>query len=339
MVEKTSLAELGWTKALAAGIGAQEAGLRPARVARLHRDRLEVLTQEGPAELICPPGLAITDLAVGDWVLGDGARVTRALERKSLLQRRAAGTGTEIQLIAANVDTMFVVTSCNADFNLARLERYLVLALAAGVTPVVVLTKADLADPAPYLAAARTLSPGLDVVALDANAPGVADRLGQWCRAGQTVVLLGSSGVGKSTLANALAGVALATAGIREDDAKGRHTTTARSLLPLPQGGWLIDTPGVREVQLADVALGITALFADLGALAAECRFRDCRHGAEPGCAVQAAIAAGRIDPARLPRWQKLVAEEAANAEALQRAEKRAAGKHTAKSASKHRGG
>ena len=151
------------------------------------------------------------------------------------------------------------------------------------------------------------------------------------------MVLLGSSGVWKWTLANALAGSDLATGDIRAEGAKGRHTTTARFLLPIPQGGWLIDTPGVRELQLTDVAEGIEILFSDLAELATQCRFRDCQHGVEPGCAVQAAIAAGTIDPARLPRWRKLVAEEKANSGAMALSKTRAAGKFTKKSAAKRR--
>jgi ribosome biogenesis GTPase / thiamine phosphate phosphatase len=333
----TSLADLGWSEAFAAQIGPEDAGLIPARLALLHRGRIDVLTEGGATELICPPNLPISTLAVGDWVLGDGARVVRRLDRHSLLQRRAAGTGTETQLIAANVDTMFIVTSCNADFNEGRLERYLVLAHAAGIEPVIVLTKADQADPAPYVTTARALSQDLAVVAVNAKDPQVASAFARWCSAGQTVVLLGSSGVGKSTLANALAGSDLATGDIRADDAKGRHTTTARFLLPIPQGGWLIDTPGVRELQLTDVAEGIEILFSDLAELATHCRFRDCKHDVEPGCAVQAAIAAGKIDPARLPRWRKLVAEEKANSDAMAMSKTRAAGKYTKKSAAKRR--
>lgn len=331
-----SLADLGWTAQFSDQITAEDAALRPARLASLHRDRVQALTADGPVELICPPNLSVAAMAVGDWVLADGPRVARVLARASLLQRRAAGTGTEAQLIAANVDTMFVVTSCNADFNEARLERYLVLAHAAGITPVVVLTKADQADPAPYVASAQGLSQGMAVVALNAKSGDVA-ALAPWCRAGQTVVLLGSSGVGKSTLANSLSGGTLATGAVREDDAKGRHTTTARYLLPLPQGGWLIDTPGVRELQLTDVADGIDVLFADLIDLAADCRFRDCKHSVEPGCAVQAAIKAGRVDARRLDSWRKLTSEEVTNSQAMVAAKTRAAGKFTKKSAAKRR--
>lgn len=333
-----SLAALGWSDDFANQITAEEAGLVPARLSSLHRDRVQALTAAGPTELLCPPTLSVAAMAVGDWVLADGPRVGRVLQRHSLLQRRAAGTGTVAQLIAANVDTMFVVSSCNADFNEARLERYLVLSHSAGITPVVVLTKADQADAAPYIAAAKGLSAGMDVVALNAKSDQVA-LLSPWCRAGQTVVLLGSSGVGKSTIANSLTGGNLETGAVREDDAKGRHTTTSRYLLALPQGGWLIDTPGVRELQLTDVADGIDMLFADLIDLASGCRFRDCKHGVEPGCAVQAAIKAGSVEVRRLESWRKLGAEEKANSSAMQVSKVRAAGKYTKKSAAKRRPG
>lgn len=331
------LVALGWSADFAAQVLPEEAGLLPARLVSLHRDRVQALTEHGPVELLCPPNLSVAVMAVGDWVLADGPRVARVLDRHSLLRRRAAGTGTETQLIAANVDTMFVVSSCNAEFNEARLERYLVLAHAAGITPVIVLTKADLCDDtAPYIAAAKDLGRDQAVVLLNAREVQAATALADWLTPGQTVVLLGSSGVGKSTLANSLSGHARETGAIREDDAKGRHTTTARHLLPLPGGAWLIDTPGVRQLQLSEVAEGIESLFSDLIELSADCRFRDCGHGSEPGCAVQAAIKAGELTAARLARWRKLVAEEKANAEAMAASRVRAQGKFTKKSASKH---
>ncbi len=332
----THLADLGWNASFQDDITPAEAALPPARLTALHRGRVEAMTPEGAFELLCPPNLPVTKMAVGDWVLCDGPRVARILERATLLQRRAAGTGTEAQLIAANVDTMFITSSCNGDFNAARIERYLVLAHSAGITPVVVLTKADMADPTPYVNAAAALSEGLSVIAMNAKSPEVATLLAPWVQKGKTAVLLGSSGVGKSTIANSL-GANQATGDIREVDAKGRHTTTARNLLPLTGGGWLIDTPGVRELQLTDVAEGIDILFSDLIDLSAHCRFRDCQHDHEPGCAVQAAIAEGKIDPARLPRWRKLVTEEKTNTAAMATSRLRAAGKHTKKSATKWR--
>lgn len=331
------LVELGWSAAYQDQITAEEVALVPARVTALHRDRVMAMGAEGPIELLCPPSLAVSAMAVGDWLLHDTARVVRVLDRQSILQRRAPGTGAETQLIAANVDTIFVVSSCNADFNPARLERYLVLAHSAGIEPVVVLTKADKAEAAPFIAEAQALSDGLTVLAINAKSPEAVQALAPWCQAGKTVVLLGSSGVGKSTISNSLGGTLQATGDIREDDAKGRHTTTSRNLLPLASGGWLIDTPGVRELQLTDVADGIEILFSDLIDLSGQCRFRDCKHDREPGCAVQAAISAGTIDPNRLIRWRKLVAEEKTNSATMAAAKTRAQGKHTKKSATKWR--
>jgi ribosome biogenesis GTPase len=241
------------------------------------------------------------------------------LARKSLFKRKAAGTGRRVQLIAANVDTLLIVTSCNQDFNVARLERYLALAREAEVTPLVVLTKADLVDDThDYVAAAARLMPGLFVECLDARDGEAASRLAPWCGPGQTVALVGSSGVGKSTLVNALAGEGRqAVAGIREDDARGRHTTTGRSMHRLAAGGFMIDTPGMRELQLTDVGAGIEDVFADVVETAARCRFADCRHENEPGCAVRAAIDAGDLDLDRLVRFRKLLAEDARNSATL----------------------
>ena len=319
-----TLADLGWTPELEAASGA---GM-PMRLTSLHKGRAEALSEAGAEMVFCPVDLR---LAVGDWVLASEGRITDLLPRSSVLQRRAAGSGTEVQLIAANIDVMFIVTSCNADFNEARLERYLVLAYGAGIKPVLVLTKADIADPVPFIATAKTLARDLDVVALNAKAG--AQVLRPWC--GKTAVLLGSSGVGKSTLANALTGAGLAVGDIRVDDAKGRHTTTARHLIPIPLGGWLIDTPGVRELQLTDVGEGIEILFQDLAKLAAECRFRDCQHLHEPNCAVRAAIATGQISASRLERWRKLLGEEASNSAAMAQSATKAAGRYTKKSTAK----
>ena len=323
--ERPSLADCGWNAFFQGQLDIEEAaGTTAVRVVAVHRAGLEVL---GPdfAGLLPPLAQGGEDpedrATVGDWLLLDreSLRPKRRLDRLSLFKRRAAGTGRQLQLIAANVDTLFIVSSCNQDFSEARLERYLALAREAAATPLVVLTKADLCDePASLARAAARLLPGLLVESLDARDPAAVAALRPWCGPGQTVALLGSSGVGKSTLVNSLTGrMDQATQGIRADDDKGRHTTTGRSLHRLPAGGWLIDTPGLRELQLLDVAAGLDEVFAEIAAFAQGCRFADCRHDGEPGCAVQAAIAAGRLDPARLKRQRKLVAEEARNSGSL----------------------
>ena len=316
-----TLETLGWGDDFARQITAEDEGSVPARVAQVHRDRLAVITPDGPREVALPNGHPSGSFAVGDWVMISASQsvMRRRLERRSLLQRRVhsrAGSRNigEYRLIGANIDTLFITTSCNADFNVARLERYLTLAHDAGVEPVILLTKADMAEnPETYAAEAQKLGRDLPVLVLDAHAPDVAEKLAQWCSAGKTIALAGSSGVGKTTLTNALTGKAEATQDIREDDARGRHTTTARSLHPLPSGGWLIDTPGIRGLGVSDAATGIDVTFAEITELATQCKFRDCAHEGEPGCAVQAAIASGAIDPDRLDRWRKLSAEDAVN--------------------------
>ncbi|MGH6919744.1 MAG: ribosome small subunit-dependent GTPase A [Geminicoccaceae bacterium] len=318
----SDLADLGWNLFCQAQLDPDEANnATPVRVMAVHRGGLDV-AGPGIAMRIPPLGGDSADgraATVGDWLLLDRSRrPLRRLERRSLFKRRAAGTGRRVQLIAANVDTLFVVSSCNQDFNPARLERYLALAREAEVTPVVVLTKADLADaPADFARRAARLTPGLLVETVDARDPDSTACLDAWCGHGQTVALLGSSGVGKSTLVNTLAGAALATQEVRADDDKGRHTTTGRALHRLPAGGWLLDTPGMRELQLTEAKDGLDDLFDDIVTLANNCRFADCRHESEPGCAVRAAIAAGRLDPDRLRRRHKLAAEEARNSASL----------------------
>jgi len=258
---------------------------------------------------------------LGDWVLLDSQshQPVRRFDRSSLLKRKAPGKAREVQLIASNVDVIFIVSSCNQDFNLARLERYLVLAAEAGAMPIVVLTKSDLCDDiAPYVSEAASLGPALMVECIDARDPNSAKVLVPWCGPGQTVALLGSSGTGKSTLANTLRGTDdQRTAETRDDDSKGRHTTTERVLLPLPGAGWLADTPGMREIQLLDVADGIAVAFADVEALAEACKFRDCSHGEEPGCAVAAAVASGSLTARRVDSFRKLHEEESRNRESL----------------------
>lgn len=284
--------------------------------------------QDGALELIPASTLSTSTVAVGDWLEARGMVALRVLERTSLVSRKAAGSSVARQVIAANLDALFIVSSCNADFNAGRMERFLVLAASAGVEPVVVLTKADVcADPQAFVTEAKALKKGLAVVLMDAKRDDVRLALGSWIGPGQTVALLGSSGVGKTTIANALTGGAAAVQDIRDDDAKGRHTTTGRYLVAMTGGGWLIDTPGMREVQLTDAYDGIGLFFDDLTQLSLTCKFRNCRHEGEPGCAVQAAIASGELDRARLVRWQKLLTEDDTNTATMEVSAARAAGR------------
>ncbi len=317
---KPTYAELGWTAHFARQADADI--LQPLRIAEVHRSRVTALGLEGAQSLDAPTGTGT--IAVGDWIAAEAGRVAHIFDRQSLLKRRAAGEDSREQLIAANVTTLGIVTSCNADFNLRRIERYLVLATDAGCLPLVILTKADQTDdPDVYVAEATRLSPLLTAIAIDATDPLEIKRLHPWCRSGDTLALVGSSGVGKTTIRNGLTGEDAATQGIREDDAHGRHTTTARALVRTRAGGWLIDTPGMRALRLTDVAEGLEAVFADIEALAAECRFSDCAHDTEPECAVTAAIAAGTLDADRLRRWRKLQAEDRRNSESVAEARAR----------------
>jgi len=317
--ETLLLAALGWSAFFDNQLEPQETSLARMRVATVHRARLTAESAFGPVKLNLPNSANTATYAVGDWILvePDSHMPVRRLERKTTLQRRTEG-GRVPQLIAANVDTLFILSSCNDDLNPARLERYLAVANEAGTTPVIVLTKADLvADPGPWRDQVAGLQRGLVVLALNANAPDAAMTLAPWCGAGQTVALVGSSGVGKSSLLNTLAEKppeeAQATGSIREADAKGRHTTTSRSLHRVSGGGWVIDTPGIRTLHVSDISEGLDILFAEITELAPECRFRDCTHAHEPGCVVQKAVAAGRIDPIRLDRWRKLLEENRSN--------------------------
>ena len=322
------LAQLGWRSFFSEQVAAgQSQNCQPARVMSVHRGRVTVSgegIEDSISSILPAPGGPEDRPTVGDWLLIDRntRSLVRILDRTSLFKRPAPGDDRRVQLIAANVDTLFIVTSCDQDFNVARIERYLVLTREAGVPPVVVLTKADLADaPGRFVEATRALQSGLRVELIDGRDPASASRLAGYCGFGKTVALVGSSGVGKSTLVNTLTGSdSIATQGVREDDGKGRHTTTVRQMHRLARGedggGWLVDTPGMRELQMSEVASGVIEVFDDVTAVTLECRFANCTHVDQPGCAIQAALEDGDLDPARVERWRKLVQEDAVNSDA-----------------------
>ena len=364
-----SLAELGWCEFFQTQF-IEEATLVPARVAEENREIYRVLCEQGEflAELSGKLRHATTsraDLpAVGDWVLAqlrlgeNRATIHRVLRRKGKFSRKIAGRKTEEQIVAANVDVVFLVSSLNREFSPRRIERYLTLAWDSGARPVVVLNKADLCENAQALRTeAEDAAMGVPVILTSAaSGAGLAElrahlrgsegphgstspahpscansleRIGSLNareraaavpslasgppdeQSGLTAALLGSSGVGKSSLINALLGGArLATQAVRDGDDRGRHTTTTRQLLPVPSGGVLIDTPGMRELQLWDAADGIGRTFGAIQELAARCKFRDCKHAGEPGCAVRAAVAAEALDAERVESFHKLEREE-----------------------------
>lgn len=317
-VMNDTLEALGWTGFFGDQVAEAEARqCHPVRVMAVHRGKIAV-AGAGVQHSITPyiPGALPSDdhPTVGDWLLvnNDTLVPVRVLTRLNLFKRRAPGDPRKEQMIAANIDTLFIVASCNQDFSVARLERYLVLAREVGVSPVVVLTKTDLtARPEDYAAAARTIEPELRVETVNGRDPADAARLAAYCGKGKTVALLGSSGVGKSTLVNTLRGSdSIATQAVRAGDDTGRHTTTVRQMHRLAQGGWLLDTPGMRALQLSDAGDGIAEVFDDFILAAHDCRFSNCAHGGEPGCAVRAAIAGGGLTVERFDRWRQLAAEE-----------------------------
>lgn len=285
-----------------------------ARVIAVHRNRLQV--HDGTAELSVTlashfrESTTLDRPATGDWVVLEVDRVRAVLPRRSAFVRRAAGEKTEAQVVAANVDRVLVVAGLPDDLNARRLERYLAVAWESGAIPTIVLTKADLVvDATAYVESVRAGAPGVDVIAVSViDGRGMSD-IEALLAPGATVALLGSSGVGKSTLLNHLAGREQMQTGEVRDDGKGRHTTTHRELVALPGGALVIDTPGMRELQLWSVESGIEHTFDDIAQLAGSCRFGDCRHAAEPECAVRAAIEEGTLDVERLESWRKLSRE------------------------------
>lgn len=318
------LVPLGWDRradAAFAALAGDDPGLRPARVASVARGAADVLT---PAELRVSYAAALRAAVAGDpvalpcpgdWVAvraapGDPAVIEAVLPRRTAIVRAGVSGDSHGQVLAAGVDTALLVEPADPEPRLGRLERFLALAWSSGATPVVVLTKVDLAaDVGGLLSELAAVAPGVGVHPVSAVTGDGLDALRPYVAPGSTVALLGPSGAGKSTLVNALAGAeVMATREIRADG-RGRHTTVRRALIPLPEGGLVIDTPGLRGVGLSDDA-DVDLAFADIAELAASCRFADCGHDAEPGCAVQEAIETGELPERRLTSWRKLLREQ-----------------------------
>lgn len=318
--------QYGWSDLLTGAFAEHaRAGHTPGRIIVQHRDGYLVATDEGELRAkvsgrLLHDALEASHPAVGDWVALSLNLVERTstihavLPRRTTFIRRAADSLRRSQVVAANIDVAFVVTSLNADLNPRRIERYLAAAWQSGARPVVVLTKSDLCpDPHGQIAEIAALAMGCPVLVVSARQGLGLEILLAHVRRGETCVLIGSSGVGKSTLVNALFGEdRMATDAIREGDDKGRHTTSHRELVLLPNGGLILDTPGIREVGLIDADEGVSVVFEDIERLAQGCRFNDCGHASEPGCAVRAALQSGTLDGARWAHYQKLGLELAA---------------------------
>jgi ribosome biogenesis GTPase len=318
------LEDWGWDERWAAAFAAAPGrGQLPARVVLEQRGLYGLATADGERSARLTGATRHktrerADLpAVGDWVcvepiLGENTVLIRAvLPRRTKLSRKAAGEALEEQVIASNLDAVFITTALNMDFNARRLERFLAVCRESGAAPVLLLNKLDQCpDPAPYLAEAKAVSGGAPVVALSAKTGDGIAELAEWVKPGRTVGFIGSSGVGKSTLVNRLLGTDLIrTFATRESDERGRHTTTHRQLFVLPGGGVLLDTPGMREMQFWDAEQGLKKAFDEIDALAPSCRFKDCGHDSEPGCAVKAGLESGAVTPERLESWRKLKRE------------------------------
>ena len=327
-VDEAALAPYGWGPAFREALSAYSALSAPGgggdevgRISAEHQGAFLVRLAEGelPAKV---PGRLRRAIAhgdadrptVGDWVVvdrpGGSARIRAVLPRRTRIARKVAGDQLALQVLAANVDVALLVSSLDRDLSPRRLERYLALALDGGVAPVVLLTKADLCpDPGPAIAAVRAVAPDAPIHLLSSLTGEGLDAIDPYCADARTAVLLGSSGVGKSTLLNRLLGADVQVTGELGADGKGRHTTTHRQLFRTPSGGLLIDTPGMRELGLWEAGAGVRGAFADIEEIAGSCRFRDCRHEGEPGCAVAGAVASGALDPVRLQSFQNLQGE------------------------------
>jgi len=301
----------------------------PARVTAVHKERYEIVCEHGTTHARLKTKEYYVDSqdfpTTGDFVMinyidnGD-SQIIATLPRRTFFSRREPGPIPRDQAVAANFDYVFIMQSLNMDFNPRRLERYLTLTWQSGATPVILLTKADLVDDYwDYLTAVERVAAGVNTHVVSAHTGYGLNRLNAYLQPGKTVVFLGSSGVGKSSLVNALAGEnIMAVNGIREDDSKGRHTTTHRQLIRLKSGVMIIDTPGMRELGMWEVSEGLGDAFADVEQFIGKCRFFDCKHETEPGCAIKAAIATGELDASRWESYQKLK-EEAVDRDEMMR--------------------
>lgn len=322
MTKKINLHDIGLSERFMQEATLYEDTLHFARVSIQHKDAYRVISEDGElhAEVSGKFRYATTSSAdypaVGDWVLIDktedksgNAIIHYVLTRKSCFERKAAGTGNVRQIIAANIDIVFICTSLNNDFNLRRIERYLTIAWESGATPVVVLTKADLSnDIGAKTKEVESVAFGVDILVTSSISDDGYEDIRKYLQKGKTIAFIGSSGVGKSTLINKLMGEeVLTTKEIREADDRGRHTTTHRQLFILSDGGVVIDTPGMREIQIASADLAMS--FADIEEYAQKCFFRDCRHEAEPKCAVKKAIGDGELSIERLENYKKMQQE------------------------------
>ena len=302
----------------------------PARVTAVHKERYEIACQHGITHARLKTKEYFVDSqdfpTAGDYVMihyienGDSL-ITATLPRRTLFSRREPGPIPKDQVVAANFDYVFIMQSLNLDFNPKRLERYLTLSWQSGATPVILLTKADLVeDYWDFLTQVERVAPGVNIHVVSAHTGYGLSRLNAYLQPGNTVVFLGSSGVGKSSLVNALAGEKImGVSAIREDDSKGRHTTTHRQLIRLKSGVMIIDTPGMRELGMWDISEGLSDAFTDVEQFIGKCRFSDCRHESEPGCAIKGAIAAGELDISRWESYQKLKEEAIDKDEMLRR--------------------